>query len=214
MPNPTTLKKIYECLFAAYGSRNWWPAETPFEVVIGAILTQNTNWKNVEKAILNLKEANLLSPDALNKIEIGTLAEYIKPAGYFNVKAKRVKKFITWLFENYNGSLSEMFETGLFSLREDLLTVNGIGPETADSILLYAGNKPTFVVDTYTYRILTRHNLIEEGCTYDDMKSYFEDELPVDVELYNEFHALLVKVGNEFCKPKKKCEECPLNKFI
>lgn len=214
MNNATTLKKMYECLYSALGPCHWWPSDSPFEVIIGAILTQNTNWKNVEKAIINLKSAKLLTPQKLNKIDVITLAEYIKPAGYFNVKAKRIKKFIDWLFENYKGSLDKMFEQDLIPLREGLLSVNGIGPETADSILLYAGNKPSFVIDVYTYRIFSRHNLIEESITYEELKSFFEDAMPVDVQLYNEFHALLVKVGNEFCKPKQKCDKCPLKVFL
>lgn len=202
---------VYDRLFAAYGPRNWWPGDSPFEVVIGAILTQNTNWSNVEKAIANIKDASLLTPHKFHQIGVCDLAKLIKPAGYFNVKAKRIKKFIDWLFENYDGSISRMFDTDLGLLREGLLSVNGIGPETADSILLYAGNKPTFVVDTYTYRIFSRHNLISEDSTYYDIKSFIEESIPEDIKLYNEFHALLVQLGKEFCKPKRRCELCPLN---
>ena len=211
MTNSAILKKIYDRLYSTYGPCNWWPGDSPFEVIIGAILTQNTNWTNVEKAIRNLKDANVFTPDKFFKIEITKLAELIKPAGYFNVKAKRIKKFINWLFENYDGDLTQMFAQSLGTLREELLSVNGIGPETADSILLYAGNKPTFVVDTYTYRILSRHDLIPEDSTYDDIKDFLEDNMPEDVKLYNEYHALLVQIGKEFCKPKRKCENCPLN---
>ena len=211
MTNSAILKKIYDRLYSTYGPCNWWPGDSPFEVIIGAILTQNTNWTNVEKAIRNLKDANVFTPDKFFKIEITKLAELIKPAGYFNVKAKRIKKFINWLFENYDGDLTQMFAQSLGTLREELLSVNGIGPETADSILLYAGNKPTFVVDTYTYRILSRHDLIPEDSTYDDIKEFLEDNMPEDVKLYNEYHALLVQIGKEFCKPKRKCENCPLN---
>ncbi|MGR3219605.1 MAG: endonuclease III domain-containing protein [Candidatus Anammoxibacter sp.] len=211
MTNSAILKKIYNRLYSTYGPCNWWPGDSPFEVIIGAILTQNTNWTNVEKAIRNLKDAKILTPNKLYKIEITKLAELIKPAGYFNVKAKRIKKFIIWLFENYDGDLSLMFAQSLGTLREELLSVNGIGPETADSILLYAGNKATFVVDTYTYRILSRHDLIPEDSTYDDIKEFLEDNMEEDVNLYNEYHALLVQIGKEFCKPKRKCENCPLN---
>lgn len=214
MTNSVILKKIYNCLYSTYGPRNWWPGESPFEVVIGAILTQNTNWTNVEKAIRNLKDTNVFTPEKIYEIDIARFAELIKPAGYFNVKAKRIKKFINWLFANYEGDLTKMFAQDLKTLRPELLSVNGIGPETADSILLYAGNKPTFVVDAYTYRIFSRHNLIPEETTYDEIKTFFEENLPEDVELYNEYHALLVQLGKEYCKPKRKCESCPLNDLL
>jgi len=204
------LLKIYQKMFDAFGPRQWWPGETPFEVVIGAILTQNTNWSNVEKAIKNLKTAGKLSPEGIYGLSITELAELIKPSGFFNVKAKRVKAFINWLFSRYEGNLSKMFARDLQTLRSELLSVKGIGPETADSILLYAGNMPTFVVDAYTHRIFSRHELIPEESTYDDMKSFFEENLPKDVQLYNEYHALLVNIGKMFCKPRKVCEPCPL----
>lgn len=197
-------------MFEALGPRQWWPGETPFEVVIGAILTQNTNWSNVEKAIKNLKTAGKLSPEGIYELSVTELAKLIRPSGFFNVKAKRVKAFINWLFSRYEGNLSKMFARDLQSLRSELLSVKGIGPETADSILLYAGNMPTFVVDAYTHRIFSRHELIPEESTYDDMKSFFEENLPKDVQLFNEYHALLVNIGKMFCKPKKVCEPCPL----
>lgn len=204
------LLKIYQKMFDAFGPRQWWPGETPFEVVIGAILTQNTNWSNVEKAIKNLKTVGKLSPEGIYGLSITELAELIKPSGFFNVKAKRVKAFINWLFSRYEGNLSKMFAQDLQTLRSELLSVKGIGPETADSILLYAGNMPTFVVDAYTHRIFSRHELIPEESTYDDMKSFFEENLPKDVQLFNEYHALLVNIGKMFCKPRKVCEPCPL----
>lgn len=210
MSKTRTLLKIYQKMFEALGPRQWWPGETPFEVVIGAILTQNTNWSNVEKAIKNLKIAGKLSPEGIYGLSITELAELIKPSGFFNVKAKRVKAFISWLFSRYEGSLSKMFAQDLQSLRSELLSVKGIGPETADSILLYAGNMPTFVVDAYTHRIFSRHELIPEESTYDEMKSFFEENLPEDVQLFNEYHALLVNIGKTFCKTKKVCELCPL----
>src|SRR3990172_8857498 len=145
--------------------------------------------------------------DALGVTE---LAKLIRPSGFFNVKAKRVKAFISWLFSRYEGNLSKMFAQDLQSLRSELLAVKGIGPETADSILLYAWNMPTFVVDAYTHRIFSRHQLIPEESTYDEMKSFFEENLPKDVQLFNEYHALLVNIGKMFCKPKKVCEPCPL----
>ena len=210
MSKTRTLLKIYQKMFEALGPRQWWPGETPFEVVIGAILTQNTNWSNVEKAIKNLKTAGKLSPEGIYGLSITELAKLIKPSGFFNVKAKRVKAFINWLFSKYEGNLSKMFAQDLQALRGELLSVKGIGPETADSILLYAGNMPTFVVDAYTHRIFSRHELIPEESTYDEMKSFFEENLPEDVQLFNEYHALLVNIGKTFCKTKKVCEPCPL----
>ncbi len=210
MRKTKALLQIYQKMFDALGPRHWWPGETPFEVIIGAILTQNTNWSNVEKAIKNLKTAGKLSPEGMYELSVTELAELIRPSGFFNVKAKRVKAFINWLFSRYEGNLSKMFAQDLQILRGELLSVKGIGPETADSILLYAGNMPTFVVDAYTHRIFSRHELIPEESTYDEMKSFFEENLPEDVQLFNEYHALLVNIGKTFCKTKKVCEPCPL----
>lgn len=210
MRKTKALLQIYQKMFDALGPRHWWPGETPFEVIIGAILTQNTNWSNVEKAIKNLKTAGKLSPEGMYELSVTELAELIRPSGFFNVKAKRVKAFINWLFSRYEGNLSKMFAQDLQALRGELLSVKGIGPETADSILLYAGNMPTFVVDAYTHRIFSRHELIPEESTYDEMKSFFEENLPEDVQLFNEYHALIVNIGKTFCKTKKVCEPCPL----
>lgn len=196
------------------GPQQWWPGETPFEVVIGAILTQNTNWSNVEKAIRNLKTAGRLSPEGIHELLVTELAQLIRPSGFFNVKARRVKTFINWLFSRYEGNLARMFNQDLQVLRDELLSVKGIGPETADSILLYAGNLPTFVVDAYTHRIFSRHGFISEESTYDEMKSFFEENLPRDVKLFNEYHALLVNIGKRYCKSKKVCEPCPLRDFL
>lgn len=210
MRKTKALLQIYQKMFDALGPRHWWPGETPFEVIIGAILTQNTNWSNVEKAIKNLKTAGKLSPEGIYELSVTELAKLIRPSGFFNVKAKRVKAFINWLFSRYEGNLSKMFAQDLQALRGELLSVKGIGPETADSILLYAGNMPTFVVDAYTHRIFSRHELIPEESTYDEMKSFFEENLPEDVQLFNEYHALIVNIGKTFCKTKKVCEPCPL----
>lgn len=201
-------------MFAALGPQQWWPGETPFEIIIGAILTQNTNWSNVEKAIRNLRTAGKLSPEGIHELSVTELAQLIRPSGFFNVKARRVKTFINWLFSRYGGNLSGMFNQDLQILRDELLSVKGIGPETADSILLYAGNLPTFVVDAYTHRIFSRHGFVSEESTYDEMKSFFEENLPKDVKLYNEYHALLVNIGKMFCRPKKACEQCPLKDFL
>ena len=210
MNNSNILLDIYDRLFKSFGKQHWWPGDTDFEIIVGAILTQNTNWGNVEKAIKNLKEAKVFTPRKLYEIDIQELAELIRPSGYFNVKAKRLKHFIEWLFLKYNGSLPKMFKQDCVTLREELLSINGIGRETADSILLYAAQKPTFVIDAYTKRVLVRHELIPEEYEYEEMKAFFEENLPEDVSLYNEYHALLVRVGKYYCKPKEQCEECPL----
>jgi endonuclease-3 related protein len=206
--------RIYKVLLKAFGPQHWWPGDTPLEIVVGAILTQNTSWTNVEKAIIALKAAGLLDAKRLKGVAIEKLAELIRPAGYFNVKARRLKNFFEWLEANYEGDLDKMFARGLSSLREELLEVRGVGPETADSILLYAGQKPSFVVDAYTYRVFSRHQLIPADTTYDEIKEFFESNLPADVQLYNEYHALLVALGKKYCKPRPLCAECPLGKEI
>lgn len=204
------LKLIYNELFKSFGPQHWWPGETPFEVMVGAILTQNTNWGNVEKAISNLKRAEALEPRKLLKLPPTRLAELIRPAGYFNIKTKRLRNFLKFFVEKYDGSVKKMKAEPLSKLREELLSVNGVGRETADSILLYALDKPIFVCDAYTYRILTRHDLCGEEADYDELQSIFMDNLPEDIKLFNEYHALMVRVGKEFCKPKPACEACPL----
>ncbi len=206
----TMLLEIFEILHAAYGPRFWWPAETPFEVCVGAILTQNTNWGNVEKAIVNLKREVLLSPEGLRDIPSERLAELIRPAGYFNVKSARLKDFIGWLFAEYGGSLERMFSGDWRKLRVDLLKVRGIGPETCDSILLYAGHKPSFVVDAYTKRLFSRLGLISSMASYDEVRELFMGNIPADVELYNEYHALIVEHCKDRCRTKPLCGECTL----
>ena len=207
----TQLLAVYRTLYDTLGPQHWWPADSPFEVIIGAILTQNTSWNNVEKALKNLKDKELLDPLKLYDVREGLLARTIKPSGFFNIKAKRVKHFMQFLFEGYRGSIEKMFEKDLLSLREELLTVNGMGPETVDSILLYAGGKPVFVVDAYTKRIFTRHKLVPEDARYGEVQGLFMDNLEHDVPMFNEYHALLVNVGKNFCKSKPRCEQCPLN---
>ena len=208
------LRKYFDALLAHYGPPKWWPADSPFEVMVGAILTQNTSWKNVEKAIHNLKVYDLLDARKLHELDQDTVAMAIKPAGTFNVKAARLKGFVAWFLDRYQGDLSKMKEQRPERLREELLEVKGIGPETADAILLYALEMPVFVVDSYTHRVLTRHELAMEEATYDDLKEYFEKNLPRDAKLYNDFHALIVAVGKDFCRPKARCEECPLKPFL
>jgi endonuclease III related protein len=205
---------MYETALEKLGPQLWWPGETPFEVCVGAILTQNTNWRNVEKAIANLKRQDLLSPRKMFNLPPEQLAEFIRPAGYFNVKTKRLRNFLKFLIEEYDADLEQMFSESLYELREKLLSVSGIGQETADSILLYAGEKPTFVVDTYTKRILLRHELIDEEFGYEQIQETMTDSLPEDVQLFNEYHALIVKIGKDFCKTKPNCEGCPLMEFL
>lgn len=207
------LRQFYETLYAAYGPQHWWPGQTPTEVIVGAILTQNTAWRNVERAIDNLRSAHALDFAVLAEMPAETLAELIRPAGTFQVKARRLKSFVGWLEERYGGDLDRMFATPLHALREELLSVSGIGRETADAILLYAGNLPTFVVDAYTARILCRHGLIDREAGYDEIKDTFESNLPVDAAMFNEYHALLVQVGKTHCRPRPKCDGCPLRGF-
>jgi endonuclease-3 related protein len=202
---------LHEDLLAAFGPQRWWPADTPFEVCVGAILTQNTNWANVTRAVENLKKEGLLNPAALHEIPRSVLSELVRPAGYYNLKAGRLQNFVGFLVEEFGGDLRAMFSLGLEELRPRLLQIRGIGPETADSILLYAGEIPSFVVDAYTVRALARHDIIGDEAGYEEVRSLFMDNLPADVELYNEYHALWVRVGKEFCrKTRPKCEGCPL----
>lgn len=206
------LMEIYDLMFERFGRQYWWPGDSPFEIMVGAILTQNTNWGNVEKAIVNLKDAGALCPEKLHETEAETLAQLIRPAGYFNVKAKRLKNLIDWLFDDYGGSLDALKNISVDVLRSELLSVKGVGRETADSILLYALDKTIFVIDAYTCRILGRHGLIESQADYEQVREFFEYNLPDDRQLFNEFHALLVCVGKLYCKRQRpKCDDCPLN---
>lgn len=204
------LSEIYRLLFESFGPQHWWPGETAFETMLGAILTQNTSWANVGKAIANLKAAGCLEPNALNELDTAELETLIRPAGYYRLKAKRLKNFIRWIFEDYGGDIRALEGGGTSGLREELLAVSGIGPETADSILLYALHRPVFVVDTYTARVTVRHRLIEPDIDYEQLQDLFQSNLEANVELFNEYHALLVRVGKEFCKPKPRCTNCPL----
>ncbi len=207
------VREFYEALMAAYGPQGWWPGQSATEIVIGAILTQNTNWGNVERAIENLRSAGMIDWAALRDVEHHRLAELIRPAGYFNVKARRLKNFVNWLWGHYGGDLERLRDVPLETLREKLLSVNGIGRETADSILLYALERPTFVVDAYTARFALRHGLIDEDADYERLKAVFEEGLERDVQLFNEYHALLVAVGKRHCRPTARCEGCPLEGF-
>jgi len=207
---PEKLALIYKKLYASFGPQHWWPGETPFEVAVGAILTQNTNWSNVEKAIANLKNAGVLNPKALHSISHDRLAALIRPSGYFNIKAKRLKNFIAFLMHEYHGSLVKMKKEDLLSLREKLLSVNGIGPETADSIILYAVEKSVFVIDVYTKRVLSRHNILDHDASYDAFQYLFHSKLKENISLFNEYHALFVRLAKENCRTKPICTGCPL----
>ncbi|MEW5758812.1 MAG: endonuclease III domain-containing protein [Candidatus Omnitrophota bacterium] len=208
------LISVYQKLFKKYKAQYWWPGNSRLEIIIGAILTQNTNWGNVEKAINNLKKEKLLSFDKLYQLNIENLAGLIRPSGYFNIKAKRLKNFLYYLKEKYNGNINRMFSRDLNDLRKELLNVSGIGPETADSILLYAGNYPIFVVDAYTKRIFLRHKFIEDDASYEEIQKLFMDNLRKNTKLFNEYHALIVKLGKEVClKTKPQCEICPLKNY-
>lgn len=205
------LTLIYGKLFRHFGPQHWWPGETPFEVMVGAVLTQNTAWSNVEKAIRNLKKSRLLTAPKLYRLPSGRLAKLIKPAGYYNIKAKRLKNFLKFFINTYQGSIRKMAGQSTVVLRQQLLSVSGIGPETADSILLYALDKPVFVVDAYTKRILLRHSLIKPDADYYRIQNLFRQKLENKVKLFNEYHALLVKLGKEYCrKHKPRCPSCPL----
>lgn len=204
---------IYRILEDHYGNLNWWPAKGPFEVIVGAILTQNTNWKNVEKAVGNLRKEGCLTPERVRMAGVGKIEKLVRSAGYYRVKARRIMKFVDFLFREYGGSVEKMFREDWQELRKKLLRINGIGEETADSILLYAGKKPVFVVDQYTRRICERHGLIDGKASYGDIQSFFMGRLPADEALYNQYHALIVQTGKEFCRKEPRCAECPLGEM-
>jgi len=212
--------EMYEAMRDRFGHRGWWPAATgagpgerALEICVGAILTQNTNWTNVGKALSNLRDAACLTVSALSAKPQSALAELIRPAGYFNVKAKRLKNFIACVHESCGDDIEAFLDRPMPALREELLSIHGVGRETADSILLYAAGKPSFVVDTYTFRILLRHGLIGPEDDYDSIQELFESSLPEDVDLWNDYHAQLVAVGKGHCKPKPRCAGCPLEAF-
>ncbi|MBW1800530.1 MAG: endonuclease III domain-containing protein [Deltaproteobacteria bacterium] len=204
------LTDMYRCLKDHFGSQNWLPAESDFEVMVGAVLTQNTNWKNVEQAIDHLKNSGLLSFRALHDVPVSELALKIRSSGYYNIKAKRLKNLLDFLWEHVGEDLSALSREDTQTLRAGLLSVKGIGPETADSILLYAARRPVFVIDAYTHRILHRHGMVGEQTDYHELQALFMDSLPEDVPLFNEFHALIVKTGKHFCRRTPLCHKCPL----
>jgi endonuclease III related protein len=202
-------------MFRAHGPQHWWPGRTRFEVIVGAILTQNTSWSNVERAISALRREKLLDPPAIEKVSTERLAQLIRSSGYFRQKARKLKEFVQFLRDSHQGSLDKLFATPTAELREQLLAVHGIGPETADSILLYAGGHPVFVVDAYTRRILERHNLVHPKASYEEIRAIFEQSLPADSALYNEYHALVVHTGKHFCQKRQPdCEHCSLRPLL
>ncbi|MGB2627465.1 MAG: hypothetical protein WAK20_11805 [Candidatus Acidiferrum sp.] len=209
------LRGYFDVLISAYGPQKWWPGRTRFEIVVGAILTQNTSWKNVEGAILSLRRNRKLQAAAVADTPLDELAQLIRSSGYFRQKARKLKEFVAFLAKRYGGSLGKMVAAPTGKLRAQLLEVHGIGPETADSILLYAGDHPVFVVDAYTRRILQRHELLHGKETYEEIQALVEKSLPRDTSVFNEFHALIVHVGKNFCRPKApRCSACPLERFL
>jgi endonuclease-3 related protein len=209
------LDAYYNSLFTAFGPQHWWPGKTPFEVIVGAILTQNTSWTNVERAIANLRRARLLTPGAIERTSPQKIEALIRSSGYFRQKARKLKAFCAFLKFEYGGSLKKMFAQPTPILREKLLGVFGIGPETADSILLYAGRHAVFVVDAYTKRMLARHGWTTEDAKYDEVRWIFERRFPGDEARFNEFHALIVATGKRYCRPREPlCGECPLGRYL
>lgn len=205
------LLEIYDSLLNAFGHRNWWPAESPFEVIIGAILTQNVSWRNAARAIDGLKAAGLMSPEALRASSPQEIAPLIRPSRFYNMKAVKVKSFIDFFYREYGGDLETMATEDPATLRIKLLAVKGLGQETVDCILLYACGKPVFVVDAYTKRILTRYGAFEKDPSYEDIQKYFMAGLPEDIDLYNDFHAQIVHLGHTTCIPVNPgCSSCPI----
>ena len=214
MSRSSTLLKIYYLLLKEYGEQHWWPAETPFEVMLGAILTQNTAWTNVEKAITGLKKACDLTPEGILSLAPEQLEEAIQSSGYFRQKAERVHGFCLYLVKTGEGDISRMEDIPTSKLREELLALKGIGPETADSILLYALSRSVFVVDAYTRRLLSRLGMCPETAKYEDLQAQFMDNLDPDAEMFNEYHALIVRHAKERCRKREpECEECALRKL-
>jgi len=214
------LRRAYRLMRARFGHQHWWPGDTPFEVCVGAILTQNTSWTNVERAIANLKAARVLDAKRMFALPEAELAQLIRPAGYFNIKARRLRSFLRMLVEEFDGSLAQLFDGKTATVRARLLAVNGIGPETADSLLLYAGGHRSFVVDAYTKRIFSRHHWCSADADYDEVKMLCEsalDEKPVSerFDYWQDYHAQLVMVGKHYCRKREpRCEDCPLRPLL
>ena len=212
--NPPPIQDVFDHLLQRYGHQHWWPAESRLEMMLGAILTQNTAWKNVEKALENLKSAQALELNVLEQTPREQIAEWIRPAGYFNQKSGYIKEMVMSIRGRFEGSLERLFALETADLRSELLSWRGVGPETADSILLYAMEQPTFVVDAYTARLTKRHEWIDPEADYYDIKDFFESSVESNVDLYNEYHALIVRLGKTFCRTKPDCESCPLKDLL
>jgi endonuclease-3 related protein len=201
---------IYRRLFDRFGPQHWWPGESPFEIMVGAVLTQNTSWRNAERAIENLKSAHLLAPKKIHTLPVNRLAHLIRPSGFYRLKARRLKPLVRWFLVRYRGNPQALAEQKIQILRPELLNLPGIGPETADSILLYALNKPVFVVDAYTKRVFSRHQFFTADARYPEIQDFFMSSLPRDYKLFNEYHALIVKLAKTYCKSNPLCADCPL----
>ena len=211
MNKKNLVREIYNKLYKHFGPRKWWPADSPFEVMVGAILTQNTSWKNVEIAILNLKKKSNLSPYKILKMPERSLSTAIKPSGFYRQKTKRLKGLSKFILKKYSANINKLKSHDIPYLRKEFLSLNGIGPETADSILLYALEKPVFVVDAYTRRIFSRHGVIKKEFSYEKIAEVFTDKLSPEAKLFNEYHALIVETAKRYCKKKKpQCDMCPL----
>ena len=208
------ISSAFKRMYQAFGPQDWWPGDSPLEIMVGAVLTQNTNWANVEIAISNLKKEKMLSLKALKEVNSNKLAKLIRPSGYYNIKAKRLKNLINFIFSEYNGSLKKMFLEPDKNLRKKLLSVNGVGKETADSIMCYAGKKTVFVIDAYTKRIFSRLGICKKDIEYDEIQGIFCKHLKERYQLFNEYHALIVNLGKNYCKPKPLCDNCPLKGII
>ena len=210
-PLSQLLLDIYHQLMARYGPQHWWPAQEPFEIIVGAILTQSAAWLNVEKAIASLRAGKALSPEALRRLPLSEVASLVHPCGYYNAKALKLKSFAQWLGQYYDDNLDRLFANNIGQLRQQLLSIHGIGQETADSIILYAANKPIFVIDAYTRRIIDRIGLAPNGNSYVAYQTLFVHNLPADASLFNEYHALLVCLAKNICRKRPLCQQCCLN---
>lgn len=211
---PPPVVDIFNALFARFGPQGWWPGDSPDEITIGAVLVQSTSWRNVERALDNLRDSGLLDLSRLQRIAQDELERLVQPAGFYRVKARRLRNLLDFLVDRHAGSLDSLFKLPLEEARRQLLTINGIGPETADSILLYAGGRPTFVVDAYTRRLLVRHGWSPPGVGYHEMQQLFESQLAPAPQLFNEFHALVVRLGYHHCKAQPRCLDCPLACYL
>ncbi len=209
-----TAQQIYEALYQHWGEQHWWPADSPLEMILGAVLTQNTAWTQVEKAMQRLKSEQAIDLNRLVETPASTLEEWIRPAGFFRQKARTIQTFCQRIQQHYNGSIDTLFELETSALRTELLSWRGVGPETADSILLYAARRPLFVIDAYTKRFMVRHGWADEKATYATLASFFTDQLEQDPALFNEFHALIVQLGKTHCRSTPTCEGCPLQPLL